>query len=91
MAGGGIRGIPIIFLNGCTGSLMGWGGEYQYWLWLAPVLMFCFFILVYRNSVYRTTGITQPWRGLQLLPKDHQHVFPVVAGDLNLILVTRKK
>ena len=22
--------------------LMGWGGEYQYWLWLAPVLMFCF-------------------------------------------------
>ena len=21
---------------------MGWGGEYQYWLWLAPVLMFCF-------------------------------------------------
>jgi len=22
--------------------LMGWGGEYQYWLWLAPVVMFCF-------------------------------------------------
>jgi cyclopropane-fatty-acyl-phospholipid synthase len=22
--------------------LMGWGGPYQYWLWLAPVIMFCF-------------------------------------------------
>ncbi len=22
--------------------LMGWGGAYQYWLWLAPVVMFCF-------------------------------------------------
>jgi len=58
--------------------LMGWGGEYQYWLWLAPVLMFCF-ILVYRHSVYRTTGITQPWRGLPLVSEDYQRVFPVVA------------
>jgi cyclopropane-fatty-acyl-phospholipid synthase len=22
--------------------LMGWGGPYQQWLWLAPVIMFCF-------------------------------------------------
>jgi cyclopropane-fatty-acyl-phospholipid synthase len=22
--------------------LMGWGGPYQHWLWLAPVIMFCF-------------------------------------------------
>lgn len=22
--------------------LMGWGGEYQYWLWFAPLAMFCF-------------------------------------------------
>ncbi|PKM37767.1 MAG: hypothetical protein CVV06_04130 [Gammaproteobacteria bacterium HGW-Gammaproteobacteria-10] len=29
--------------------LMGWGGEYQYWLWLAPVVMFCF--------LYFLTGI----------------------------------
>ncbi len=26
--------------------LMGWGGDYQYWLWLAPVLMFCFLYFI---------------------------------------------
>lgn len=26
--------------------LLGWGGEYQDWLWLAPVIMFCFLYFV---------------------------------------------
>ncbi len=26
--------------------LLGWGGDYQYWLWLAPLLMFCFLYFI---------------------------------------------
>jgi len=57
--------------------LMGWGGEYQYWLLLAPVLMFCFLFwftgipfteqqsLRSRGEDYRlyqkTTSLFIPW------------------------------
>jgi cyclopropane-fatty-acyl-phospholipid synthase len=58
--------------------LLGWGGDYQVWLWLAPVIMFCFLYfftgipfteqqaLRSRGEDYRkyqqTTSMFFPWR-----------------------------
>ncbi|MDO8843416.1 MAG: DUF1295 domain-containing protein [Methylicorpusculum sp.] len=46
--------------------LMGWGSEYQYWLWLAPVVMFCF--------LYFLTGIPfTEQQALRSRGEDYQH------------------
>lgn len=63
--------------------LMGWGGDFQYWLWLAPVMMFCFLYFLTgipfteqqalrsRGDDYRnyqqTTSVFFPWHPKQTL------------------------
>ena len=65
--------------------LMGWGGDYQHWLWLAPVLMFCFLYFFTGIPFYRTTGLAQSRRGLSYVSTgNHLPIFPVVAWDLSV-------